>query len=208
MPFLVMDLEMTGPDPAYHDIIQVGAVLYDNQWNEKSQYLTNVYPQNEEAFSIMAEQVHGLSRESLKDAPMIYDVIPEFEKWIRDTLGRKTPTNEFAKSRNLRDIIMCGQSVINDINFLKFAYLDEKLDWPYSYKLLDLHTLSYFVYKILKNNGEWVPKSLSLDATSKFFGFEREGDQHNALEDAILTAKCFKEFFKISKEVIIPPVEE
>ncbi len=156
----------------------------------------------------MAEQVHGLSRESLKDAPMIYDVIPAFEKWIRDTLGRKTPTNEFAKSRNLKDIVMCGQSVINDINFLKFSYLDEKLDWPYSYKLLDLHTLAYFVYKILKNNGEWVPKSLSLTATAEFFGFEREGDQHNALEDAILTAKCFKEFFKIAGEVVIPPVEE
>lgn len=27
MPYLVADLEMSGPDPGYHEIIQLGAVL-------------------------------------------------------------------------------------------------------------------------------------------------------------------------------------
>ena len=49
MPYLVLDLEMTGPEPDYNEIIQLGAVLYDDTWLERGQYLTNVYPENKEA---------------------------------------------------------------------------------------------------------------------------------------------------------------
>jgi DNA polymerase-3 subunit epsilon len=48
---------------------------------------------------------------------------------------------------------------------------------------------------ILEKNGRKVPRSLSLSAVSGFFGFEREEETHNALEDAELTAKCLKEIF-------------
>ncbi|MBD0259548.1 MAG: 3'-5' exonuclease, partial [Cytophagales bacterium] len=42
---------------------------------------------------------------------------------------------------------------------------------------------------------------LSLKAISQYFGFEREDETHNALEDAELTGKCFIEFFKISSRL-------
>ena len=69
MPYLVLDLEMTGPEPDYNEIIQIGAVLFDDNWVEKGQYLTNVYPENKEGFSSSSEKIHNLSLADLEDAP-------------------------------------------------------------------------------------------------------------------------------------------
>lgn len=192
MAFLVLDIEMTGPEPGWNEIIQIGAELFDDQWRSLDTYLQNVYPENEEAFSTKSEEIHGLSLSDLEDAPMIYDVIPEFEKWLKKNNANKP---------NLFNIVICGQSVINDINFLRFAYRNEKLKWPFSNQMLDLHTVSYLFFKILEKNGKTVPRSLSLGSVANYFGFEREGETHNALEDAQLTARCFKEFFKLIDNV-------
>lgn len=201
MPFLVLDLEMTGPEPDYNEIIQIGAVLFDDDWQEKGRYLTNVYPENEEAFSSASEKIHNLSLADLEDAPMIYDVIPEMETWICEKLGLRVPKDQLDRTPFLRNVIICGQSVINDINFLKEAYRYEKLKWPYSRVLLDLHTLAYFTFRVLKANGQKVPDRLSLTAIANHFGFAREDGFHNALEDAVLTAQCLKEVFTLSERM-------
>lgn len=201
MPFIVLDLEMTGTEPGWHEIIQLGAVLYDDDWNEKGRYLSNVYPENEESFSQSAAEVHGLTLDDLEDAPMIYDVLPEFENWAMELLGyRQQVKTALDRSPYLKNTIVCGQSVINDINFLKVAYREEKLKYPFSNVLLDLHTISYFVFNILKQNGRKIPRGLSLTAIAEHFGLERENDTHNALEDAVLTGACLKEMMKLGKQ--------
>lgn len=193
MPYLVFDLEMTGPEPDYNEIIQIGAEIYDDEWKKKGEYLTNVYPENEDAFSGHSEAIHGIPLDELDEAPMMYDVLPEFEAWIRKSLNMQ-PNDALWK------VISCGQSVINDINFLSYAYKKEKLKWPFSFQLIDLHTISYYGFMILRKNGEATPKSLSLESVAKYFGFSRESDTHNALEDAKLTARCLKAFFDLTGE--------
>lgn len=195
MPYLVFDLEMSGPDPAIHEIIQVGAILLNDNWSQLGTYLTNVYPENQEDFTASAEKIHGLSLEELQEAPMMYEVIEEFEGWIRKLLKRQ--------SGDLKDVIMCGQSVIHDINFLKFAYSAENFDWPFSNKLIDLHTIAFYTFMMMEANNISVPKALSLKAISAYFGLEREGDTHNALEDSRLTMLCLQRFFKIARNTKI-----
>ncbi|MCY7356879.1 MAG: 3'-5' exonuclease [Rudanella sp.] len=198
MPYVVLDLEMSGPDPDYNEIIQIGAVLFDDDWIEKGRYLSNVYPENEEAFTASAEKVHNLSLSDLEDAPMIYDVLPELEEWIIKNLGILKQPNSPDNMPYLRNVVICGQSVMNDIQFLKEAYRLEKLKWPYSRVLVDLHTLSYFVFRLLKKKGKTTPRGLSLKDVSGYFGLERKDDFHNALEDAVLTAACLKRLFQLS----------
>ncbi len=196
MPYLVVDLEMSGPDAGYHEIIQIGAVILNDNWSPLGTYLSNVYPENEEAFTASAEKVHGLSLDDLKEAPMIYEMFEDFEKWIRKMLKRQ--------GGDLRDIVICGQSVIHDINFLKFAYKDENMEWPFSNKLIDLHTIAFFGFRMMEANNITVPKLLSLKAISTYFGLERESDTHNALEDAQLTMLCLQRFFKIASHAKLP----
>ncbi len=198
MPYLVLDLEMSGPDPDFNEIIQIGAVLFDDQWVEKGQYMTNVYPENEDGFTASAAEVHNLSLADLEDAPMIYDALPELEAWICTTLGIRVPMGITDRTPYLRDVVIAGQSVINDINFLREAYRYEKLKWPYSRVLLDLHTLAYFTFRVLRANGRKAPDRLSLTAIAAHFGLAREDGFHNALEDAVLTAKCLKEVFTLA----------
>lgn len=204
MPYLVLDLEMSGPDPEYNEIIQIGAVLFDDDWQEKGRYLSNVYPENKEAFTASAEKVHNLSLADLEDAPMIYDVLPELEEWIIETLGIRKLGTSTDNTSYLRHVVICGQSVMNDIHFLKESYRYEKLKWPYSRVLLDLHTLSYFVFRLLRKKGKPTPKGLSLKDVAGYFGLEREDEFHNALEDAVLTAACLKQLFQLSDGFQLP----
>lgn len=202
MPFVVLDLEMSGPDPEWNDIIQIGACLYDDEWNEISRYLEEVYPENIEAFTQSAEKVHGLSLSDLEDAPTLFEILEDFEDWIIEDLNlTKFKKMGDSNSKLLRDVVVCGQSVIYDINFLKYGYKKNKMPWPFSNKLIDLHTLAYFYFKILNNNGVKTTDKLSLGEISSYFGYARAGSEHNALEDAVLTAKCLKRIFDDSMKL-------
>lgn len=199
MPYLVIDLEMTGPEPGWNEIIEVGAVLCDDEWNEIDRYLEQVQPMRKEAFSVRSQRVHDLAWHELQEAPLQNEVLIDFEEWIIESLlpGRKNIT-ELDRKKALRSVLLCGQSVINDINFLRFAYREEKMEWPYSNTLIDLHTLSYFVFEVLKKNGKAVPASRSLSSIAEFFGFRRESTTHNALEDSVLTRLCLQKIFAYS----------
>jgi DNA polymerase-3 subunit epsilon len=194
MPYLIFDLEMTGTESDYHDIIQIGAVLVDEQWNKVSEFESLVYPDNPETISKYSEEIHGISLSDLEDAPSAYDVFEDFESWIRRTLKRK-------QNEHIYDVILCGQSVINDINFLKFKYSELNIPWPFSSKLIDLLTITFVFYKIFDFNGINRPKSMSLKSVAQMFQIERESDNHNALEDANITYSCLKEYIKLSKKV-------
>ncbi|BDD00387.1 3'-5' exonuclease [Persicobacter psychrovividus] len=197
MPYLVFDLEMSGPDPEIHDIIQVGAVLVDNDWNEIAKFESNVCPENINTISVKAEEIHGLSKYDLLDAPAMYEVLENLEEWVKTTLKR-------SNTKNFHDIVLCGQGVMNDINFLQEAYYRENMKWPFAYKLIDLLSISTFAFMIMKNNGLEVPKRRSLNHIAEFFDLKREGDLHNALEDAELTLACFQKCFDVAKKAKLP----
>lgn len=187
MAYLVLDLELSGTEPGWHEIIQIGAGLYDKSWNLLDTFLSNVYPENEESFSLSSQKIHQLTWDELEEAPMLYEVLDDFEAWIQKTLP-----NSSREQRPLKAVSICGQSVMYDVVFLKAAYRKEKKEWPYSNKLIDLHNIAFYLFEILEKNGKKTPRSLSLTAIADFFGLAREGQEHNALEDAVLTAECLK----------------
>ena len=196
MPYLILDLEMTGSEAGYHEIIQIGAVLASDNWTHLSEFESLVYPENKENISAAAEAVHGISVEDLEDAPQSFEMLENFEKWIRKTLKRQSHIS-------LTDIVLCGQSVINDINFLKQDYDEQNIDWPFSFKLIDLMSISYLLYQIMDNNEVKRPKSYSLNAVAQHFSLHRKEGTHNALEDAKLTYECFKKYFEFAQKLKI-----
>lgn len=196
MYYLIIDLEMTGTESGYHDIIQVGAVLADTNWNKISDFETLVYPNNQDTISKYSEEIHGISLSDLEEAPLPHEMIEDLEDWIRDELNRED-------NSSLTDVVLCGQSVINDINFLKEEYNRQKYKWPFAYKLIDLLSVSFIFYQLFDNNNVKRPKSYSLKAVSEYFGLEREGESHDALEDAELTYLCFKKYMDLLKKIKI-----
>jgi len=114
MAYLIIDLEMTGPDPEFHDFIQIGAVLATDAWKKIDEFETLVYPDNEDAFSIYAEKIHGLTIHDLYEAPASYEALEMLENWAIEKFAHR--------KRNLRQIVTAGQSVFNDISFLRSKY--------------------------------------------------------------------------------------
>ena len=131
---------------------------------------------------------------------MIYDLLPEFEDWVIEKIGLRNPSLQ-ERENALRRVIICGQSVINDINFLRHAYNKEKLKWNFSNVLIDLHTLFFYYEEILRANKRETAKGRSLGKIASFFGYHREDTLHNALEDSILTAKCLKHIIEAAKDL-------
>ncbi len=191
--YLVLDLETTGTEVGYHEIIQLGAVLLDQDFNEISNFFSNVCPVYENRFSKEAQKVHHLSMIDLENSPAIYEIIPQFEDWILKSLKLKN-------KKELRNLVLAGQSVYFDIIFLQYAYKQNQIPYPFSHKILDLKILAFYYFTILKNNNIDVPQSLSLESIANFFNLKRSSNVHNALEDAILTAKCISIILNESKK--------
>jgi DNA polymerase-3 subunit epsilon len=190
MNYLFLDLEMTGSEAGYHDIIQIGAVLTNDKFDVLAEYTSLVYPENEEVFSEEAEEIHGISIHDLEDAPMIHEVLDEFETWIRKTLHRKN-------NDPIKDVVVCGQSILNDINFLMAADNNQHILWPFSFRILDLMTLTETMYRIFDAKKMERPKSYSLRAVSKYLKIAINDQKHDALEDARLTLQCFQGYYGI-----------
>ncbi|MBK9291769.1 MAG: 3'-5' exonuclease [Bacteroidetes bacterium] len=191
MYYLVIDLEMSGHKAGYHDIIQIGAVLAGENWQPLGEFETLVYPDNEETFNSYAEAVHGIALDDLQDAPSSYEALEAMELWLRKTLRRR-------QGESLTDVVLCGQSVMNDVNFLEYKYDELNLEWPFARRILDLVSLTILFYHIYDRNGRSRPKSYSLDAVAGMFGLQRSESTHNALEDARITYQCFKKYFELA----------
>ncbi|HEY7987461.1 MAG TPA: DNA polymerase III subunit epsilon [Methylophilaceae bacterium] len=80
---IFLDTETTGLDPAQgHRIIELAAVEVVNRRLTGNRFHTYLNPERE--IDIGAQQVHGISLESLQDKPYFADMAAEFLDFIRD----------------------------------------------------------------------------------------------------------------------------
>lgn len=178
--------------------IQLGAVVVDNidsTWDIVDTYKSNVrflgpYPQNlkvQRPTPVLAEmpfltwdrrayEIHGLSLEFLMSAPHPQDVGEEFTGWLLAHFGSNM-------------IQMGGHVPCFDRYFmLQLFYLAGLLqskELKFGYRMLDSSTIGAFLWGT----------SDSRELFEKVLGTS-EG-MHDALEDAILTARLFKEAKKL-----------
>ncbi|AHW59956.1 DNA polymerase-3 subunit epsilon [Draconibacterium orientale] len=192
--YLCLDLEMSGQIPGVHDVIQIGAVLLDDKFEQISTFESLIYPENEADFDPGSKRIHGISRFELEEAPSLEETIEDLEYWLQGEGG-------FPSRKAMCDIKICGQGINNDISFLKASYETVNLTWPFAYQYIDLQDIMLFYKTILEANGKEVPKGLGLNAIAEYLDMERTRNKHNALEDAELTGYCLSELFRRAKEV-------
>lgn len=81
--YTVLDLETTGLDPTYDEIIEIAAIKY--QYGEKvSEFNTLIKPENE--IDEYISQLTGITNEMVKDAPEIKKVLPDLMKFLGDSV--------------------------------------------------------------------------------------------------------------------------
>ena len=188
MPYLIFDLEMTGSESDYHDIIQIGAVLADEQWNKVSEFESLVYPDNPETISKYSEEIHGIST-ALADqfGEPIEQVLAEFN----EALGK-------AK-------FVVGQNVGFDINvtgceFYRYGVETPMVEMP----VLDTCTeTTANLCKIPGGRGGRFKLPTLTELHSHLFG-EAFKEAHNATADVEATTRCFLE---LVRRGVFPPAE-
>ena len=186
--YCVIDIETTGLDPKYDEIIEVSALkIRDNKVIEK--YTSLVKPEQriivygEEIDSFIEEgrrvkyiddfiaELTGITNQMLHDAPSIDEVLTSFNKFIGND-------------------ILIGHNINFDINFLYDNCINNMKE-PLINNFIDTLRLSRKVLPELKHH--------RLDDLIKYFHKETR-NQHRALNDCSLTNEIYKELESLIKE--------
>ena len=94
--YIAFDIETTGLDPMYDEIIEIGAIKIENG-KEVEVFSTLVKPKYE--IDEFISELTGITNEMVKESPSIDKVLPEFIDFIKDS-------------------IILGHNVNFDINFI------------------------------------------------------------------------------------------
>ncbi len=125
--YTVVDLETTGLNPAYNEIIEIGAIrVRDNQ--EVARYQTLIKP--EEKISPFIEQLTGISNEMVENEAPFIEVIPSFLEFLGS------------------DVVV-GHNVHFDVNFLYDQSARNGI--RFTNNCMDTMRLAKFLFKGFRN---------------------------------------------------------
>ncbi len=128
--YTIIDIETTGLDPSYDEIIEIGA-LKIKEGIVVDEFQSLIKPDCNYIDEFIAK-LTGITNEMLKTAPRIKEVLPRFIKFIQND-------------------ILVGHNINFDINFL-YDNLMESLGYKLENDFVDLMRLSRKVYPELKNH--------------------------------------------------------
>lgn len=127
--YTVIDIETTGLDPRFDEIIELAAIQYKNDI-ETSRFQTLVKPEN--GISAFITELTGITNEMLATAPSICSILPNFRNFVGDS-------------------IVIGHNVNFDINFI-YDFSEYNSLSPFSNDFVDTMRISRRLYKELPNH--------------------------------------------------------
>lgn len=166
--FTVIDLETTGLDPRYDDIIEIAALKVRNmQVIDKFESLVKPkrYYTNDDGSIYYVDdfitELTGITNDMLENAPLLENVLSQFLMFIKDDIA-------------------LGHNVNFDINFLYDSLLEE-LDYKFNNNFVDLMRLSRKVYPQFKNHKlRTIAEQLNVNTRNL----------HRGLTDCFITYDC------------------
>ena len=127
--YVVVDIETTGLDSRFDEIIEIGAIKYIND-EEIGRFHSLVKP--EEGISDFITKLTGITEDMLVDAPSVSSVLPKFRAFVGDD-------------------ILIGHNVNFDINFI-YDYSKYQSLPLFSNDFVDTMRLSRRLYKDMPNH--------------------------------------------------------
>ena len=166
--FVAFDFETTGTTPAFDSIIEVGAIkVIHGKIVESADFTFSEFVKPyEKKISSEITDLTGISQDDVKDAREMWEVIPDFMKFVGD------------------NILVGFNNIRFDAKFLRRAgrYSNE------------IYTNKHFdVLRYIKSNKDELNldcENLKLETASACLGIENP-EAHRALADAITTARVY-----------------
>ncbi len=184
MKFLFVDTETGGLDPNRCSILSVGLAVLSNEGLVGEIEIAVREPEikaDKKALEINRIVLEEHAKTALGPKEAVEQILAFLKKW---------PDLFSSWDR----IVLFGHNVFFDIEFLKrlFSFTDHKYEDVFSHRIVD--TSSILRYLHLK--GVFKEDISNLDAALDHFGIN-EFPRHQALKDAVLTAKLFQELLRI-----------
>ena len=157
--YCVIDIETTGLSPDYDEIIELGAIKVKNE-NIVEKYDQLIKPKYE--LDEFITELTGITDEMLNDSPSIDEVLPDYLKFIGDS-------------------IVIGHNVNFDVNFLYDTALTNGLKFENDF--VDTMRLSRRLSPEMKHH--------RLKDCLKEYSIDRDGREHRALSDCEVTHRLY-----------------
>ncbi len=181
MKHIIIDLEMNPLDRNFtkekaicgREIMQIGAVLLDDQYQEIGYFNTLVKPQYNERIEKKFEKLTGIKTDMLQDAPVFKDAIEQFFSWchsinddIRIYQWSESDCTQITKELTLKNICLGS-----DNTELLLGFQDFQKEF---------------------GNKLGLSKAVSLKDAVMYAGVDFSGKEHDALDDAKNTAALLR----------------
>jgi DNA polymerase III epsilon subunit-like protein len=193
---IVVDIETSGLDFEHLGIWQIGAIELENPANS---FLEEARIDDNDVINPNSLKIIGKTEEELRD------------KTKRSQKELLSDFFEWAKKIEIKDCIC--QNPQFDWSLLYMKAMKYRLDFPFIHRAYDLHSIAQLKHFQLK--GKFLIKKnitdMGLSKILIFVGMLDTRKEHNALEDAKLTAECFsrivygKNLIDAYKDFTIPP---
>ncbi len=178
MKHIVVDLEMNSPERHGHapvifkgELIEIGAVMLDDDMHEISEFKTYVRPEYAESISPRIVELTGITDEMIADAPAFDEAFESFARWCLEH-GDEIRMYEWSDS---------------DLEHLKNESTHKKLKLTDNQRCImesrwtDIQHI--FDHKV------GFDRQVSLNIALYSAGLKVEGELHDALDDARNTGK-------------------
>lgn len=181
MKYIVVDLEMNPLEHQYKnerlicndEIIEIGAVLMDESFQEIGSFMTLVKPQYSAEIRNSIEKLTGITTEMVQAAPTFQDAMDMFFKWCCSIPG---------------EVQICQWS---ENDFLQFQREMQLKEYALDEKAQGLFT-DWCDFQCEYGTVLGVDRRISLKQAIMYAGIEMEGRLHDALDDARNTAHLVK----------------
>ncbi len=163
--YIVLDTETTGVDKTKDSILSIAAIKIKNF---KIVNIYNVFVNPEVKIPEESKKYHRIDDEFLKDKPKIYEIIPDFLKFIG------------------KNAIIVGHHIKFDLDIINreiLRYFNSTIKNP----IIDTGDIFRFLHK--------VDKKVSLDEIIQKY-LSKCVDRHSALGDALVTGEVFIKMVK------------
>lgn len=179
-PLIFIDLEMSGPDPSLHQIVELSALRCDpknfgivDQFGHRFRAVPGKSPEQviEEANPIALEKT-GLRAQDLQFGMTPEEGVRQLKEWLP------------------KEYIFVGYNLMLDFMFLRKVTSPEV---KFNYRFIDVSTLAELYYG--EDSREDKRSAYSLHSLAESLNISY-GKAHSSLEDVILVVKVFEKMLK------------
>lgn len=185
LPYKVVaiDLETTGLDKDVASIVELGAVVVNEDLTIAREFRSYIKPLDSFRTE-KAMEVNGITEEMLASAPTLEEVLMKFDRF----------------SAGVRNLGAWGTYF--DVQFLKAQYKKIDRQYPYDWRDFDLKTVA--MWELGKRE---MATMKGVEACLKKLGLEFIGDAHSALDDIKNSVRILQHFCQpVGVETLKPGV--